>query len=72
MRRDRLLTRLVRERFVITLKTGETFDGLLNEWDQRTVSFVDAHAVTQRETVPVDGELFVPMEQVAYMQRPVR
>lgn len=70
MARDRLLKNLVRERFVVTLKTGETFDGLLDDWDDRTVCLVDGHAVSETESVPVAGKLYLPREQVAYMQRP--
>lgn len=70
MRRDRLLQRLVRERFVATLKTGETFDGLLDDCDDRTLVFVDPFAVSETTRVKVDGRLYLPRDQVAYMQRP--
>lgn len=70
MRRDRLLREHLRYRFVVTLKTGETFDGLLDGWDESSLEFVDAHAVSASDTVPIDGRLFVPRTQIAYMQRP--
>jgi hypothetical protein len=70
MRRDRVLRQHLRERFVITLLSGETFDGLLDRWDDSTLEFVDAFAVTERARLQVDGRLFLPRPQIAYMQRP--
>lgn len=70
MRRDRVLRQHLRERFVITLLSGETFDGLLDRWDESTLELVDGYAVTERARVQVDGRLFLPRPQVAYMQRP--
>lgn len=68
--RDRLLKSLLRDRFVITLKTGETFDGLLDQWDDRNLLFVDAYAVTEKSRVQLDGAgLWLLRENVAYMQR---
>lgn len=70
MGRDRLLKALLRERFVVTLRSGETFDGLLDRFDEKHLEFVDAHAVTEQRTHAVDGRLYLPREGVAYMQRP--
>lgn len=70
MRRDRVLRAHLRERFVVTLLSGETFDGLLDRWDESTLEFVDAFAVTERARLEVDGRLFLSRTQVAYMQRP--
>lgn len=70
MRRDRLLRGLVRERFVVTLTTGEAFDGLLDRLDESTVELVDARALVKDGTVKVDGRLYLPRAQVTYMQRP--
>jgi small nuclear ribonucleoprotein (snRNP)-like protein len=72
VRRDRLLQRLVRERFVVTLKSGDTFDGLLDELDDHTVVLVDPYAVTERARTSVDGKMYLPRDHVAYMQRPDR
>jgi small nuclear ribonucleoprotein (snRNP)-like protein len=70
VRRDRLLKRFLRERFVVTLKTGETFDGLLDEWDEHNLLFLDAYAVTEKSRVGLDGSgLWVQRENVAYLQR---
>lgn len=70
MRRDRVLRQHLRERFVVTLLSGETFDGLLDQWDESTLEFVDAYAVTERNRLEVDGRLFLPRDRIAYMQRP--
>jgi len=68
--RDRLVRQSLRERFVVTMTTGETFDGLLFEVDDKTVHLVDAHALDGATRVAVDGALFLPRDRVAYMQRP--
>lgn len=70
MGRDRLLKGLVRERFVVTLLDGQAFDGLLDRHDEAHLEFVDAHAIDKEARVSVDGRLYVPRTQVAYMQRP--
>lgn len=70
MRRDRLLRRALRERFVVTLTTGETFDGLLYEADESTLHLVDVVAISDAGRVKVDGGLFVPRDHVSYLQRP--
>jgi len=70
MRRDRLLKSLLRERFVITLKSGEAFDGLLDRWDESTVELLNPFAVTEKSRVQVDGRMYLPRAQIAYMQRP--
>lgn len=68
--RDRLLKSLLRDRFVITLKSGETFDGLLQEWDSANLLFVDAYAVTEKSRIQLDGTgLWVHRDNVAYLQR---
>ena len=70
MRRDRLMRDLLRERFLVTMETGETFDGLLERVDEATVELVDAFAVTERSRLAVDGRLYLPRARISYMQRP--
>lgn len=71
MKRDRLLKSRLRERFIVTTATGEAFDGLLEDVDDRTVVLVgvsihrDAGSIT-----PIDGEVVLRREAIAYMQRP--
>lgn len=68
MGRDRVIRALLRERFVVTLTTGETFEGLVIDADDSTVHLARAFAITDDGKIPVDGQLFVPREHVAYMQ----
>lgn len=68
--RDRLVKSHVRTRFLVTLKTGEAFEGLLYEADDRTIVLADAFAVDQHSRQSVDGHLFLARENVAYMQVP--
>lgn len=71
MRADRLLRSQIHERFVVTTTSGETFDGLLVDCDRSTVLLAQAHMVAATgDRVKVDGQLFVPRDQVAYLQRP--
>ncbi|HJQ00089.1 MAG TPA: hypothetical protein VJ851_00685 [Jatrophihabitans sp.] len=70
-RRDRLLRQFLRERFVVTLKNGETFDGLLDDHDESTLEFLDVHAIAAGgRRSEVDGRLYLPRAEIAYMQRP--
>jgi hypothetical protein len=69
-RRDRLLRELIRERFVATLKNGETFDGLLDNHDESTLEFLDVHAITKTGRADVDGRIYLPRSEILYMQRP--
>ena len=70
MRRDRLIRQALRERFVVTLQGGESFEGLLLEADEKTLHLVEAHALAGKTSVPVDGALFLPRAQVLYLQKP--
>lgn len=69
-RTDRLVRGVLRERFVLTLRGGEAFDGLLVDADPKTFRLVSAWAVDGKNRVTVDGELFIPRDQVLYMQKP--
>lgn len=70
MRRSRLIRRVLRERFVVTMASGETFEGILRDADEQHLVLLDAAPVDGGERRPVDGELFLPVAQVIYMQRP--
>lgn len=69
-RADGLIREKLRHRFLVTLKTGDAFDGLLIDVDGRTVVLRDARQVTGDGSVPVDGELLLMREDIAYLQRP--
>lgn len=68
--RDRLVKSHLRTRFLVTLKTGEAFEGLLYEVDDRTLVLADAYAVDPTARQQVDGHLFIARADVAYMQVP--
>lgn len=69
--RDRLLAGRLRDRFVVTVESGETFVGLLGQVDERTVILHEAAALAANgDRTAVDGELYLPRGRVAYMQRP--
>ncbi len=76
MRTDRLLRARLRETFIITTTTGETWRGVLYAVDARSLVLRDAELVTEAPAggassrTPVDGELIVPRATVAYLQRP--
>jgi hypothetical protein len=69
-RRDQLIQHALRERFVLTLRNGESFDGLLLDADEKTIRLGNAGALDGRNRAVVDGELYIPRAEVVYMQRP--
>lgn len=68
--RDRLLRGLLHDRLVVTLRSGETFDGLFIEADERVIRLANADLVTEKSRVSVDGDLYLPRYDVIYMQKP--
>jgi PhoPQ-activated pathogenicity-related protein len=69
-RRDRLLRQVHLQRFIVTLTSGETFDGLLADADDNSVKLVGAFAIDERSRESVDGDLYLPRAKIAYMQNP--
>jgi hypothetical protein len=69
-RRDRLLRQVHLVRFVVTLGSGETFDGLLADADDNSVRLVDVFAVDEKSRVAVDGDMYLPRLNISYMQSP--
>lgn len=68
---DGLLRSRLRDKFVVTTTSGESFLGLLAEVDGKTVILRDASVLKpDGATAPVDGELVLRREAVAFMQRP--
>lgn len=68
---DRLIRRRIRDRVVVTLKSGSAFNGVLHEVDGRTFVLRNAKVLTgPADAVPVDGELLVHRHDVDYLQRP--
>lgn len=71
--RASVLQGFVRERVLVTLKSGEGFDGVLFRADGRSWELVQAKAVAvgdRGEDVPVNGSLILPAQNVAYAQKP--
>ncbi len=68
---DRIVTSHLRVRHLVTLKSGETFDGLLDDADARTLTLIQAKLlVPNSEPIKVDGSLLLFRSDVAYLQRP--
>lgn len=59
-----------RRAVLVTLKTGETFQGVLFEADAESLVLRDASLVANGARVPVDGALLVLRPDIAYMQFP--
>ena len=70
-RADRLLKRHIRTRYLVTLATGEAFDGVLIDADERHIVLADVESVAPNgDRLTVDGHLWLPRPGVAYMQLP--
>lgn len=70
MRRS-LIRRALRDRFLVTLITGEAFEGVLLDADDRHLVLVDAAQVTaDGDRVAADGKLWLQAADIAYMQQP--
>lgn len=73
MKRSRLLTARLRERVVVTLKSGQSFSGVLYSHDDKVLVLRDTaalEAADDKSNVPVDGELLVLWPDVAWIQKP--
>lgn len=73
MTNRRVLRSRLRRRVLVTLKTGDAFDGVLFDADGQALVLRNASqvGVVNRGTpVPVDGEVLVLLEDVAYLQLP--
>lgn len=74
--RHRSLDALMRDgrlrKVLVTLDSGEAFEGVLSGCDAHTVVLVRASQVVSAETTPlrIDGELVLPRSDIRYLQRP--
>jgi hypothetical protein len=68
--RDRLVRHRLRELFVVTMLDGSGWRGVLYAADDSTVVLREAEAMSDNARGPVDGELLLPRDHIAYMQRP--
>lgn len=71
MRPDRLLRQSIRTRYLVTVESGEAFDGLLLDADPTHIVLADVESVAANgDRLKVDGQLWIPRINVAYMQQP--
>lgn len=71
MRADRLIRQHYRDRYLVTLASGEAFEGLLIDLDPSHIVLADAVSVRpDGERISVDGRLWLPRPNVLYMQQP--
>lgn len=71
--RSRVITSRLRDRVIVTLKTGESFQGVLYSHDDKALVLRETSALgagEKRTDLPIDGELIVLLADVAYIQRP--
>ena len=67
----RVLRDRVRQRVLVTLKSGETFAGVLWEYDREAFVLKDATQLNPGEApIPVDGEWIALAAEVLYLQVP--
>lgn len=68
-RADRIVKQHLRTKFLITLKTGTTWSGLLVDADASTLQLIDAEVFDADGTsTKADGRVFLPRADLAYMQ----
>jgi hypothetical protein len=68
-----VVRRRLRERLLVTMKSGAAFDGLLYEADARHWVLREASALgaaDQGENVLLDGEVVLATAEIDYCQRP--
>lgn len=56
-------------RIVVTLKSGDGFQGVLAGVDAHTLALRDAEKLGGDTNVPVDGEVIVQLADIKYAQR---
>ena len=67
---DRMLRLQVNERFLVTMTSGETWDGQLKDTDDEHLVLRGVKALEGGAWVPVDGEIWLPRLSISYMQKP--
>lgn len=66
-----ILRSRIRRRAIVSLKGGEAFAGVLWQWDRQALVLRNAaHVADPQRPVPVDGEVVVLAQDVAYVQFP--
>lgn len=70
--RHRVIASRMRDRVVVTLKTGDSFAGVLFSHDGKALALRECEALgagERRTNLPLDGELVVLFADVAYIQK---
>ena len=68
-RPDRLIRSMLRSRYIVTLSTEETFEGVLIDADDQHLVLADAVTLAANgDRLGVDGHLWIPRPAVKYMQ----
>jgi small nuclear ribonucleoprotein (snRNP)-like protein len=71
--RARIISSRIHDRVIVTLKTGESFSGVLFANDRKALVLRETAALGAGErstNLPLDGEIIVLLSDVAYIQRP--
>ncbi len=69
----KLLRLHLRHRAIVTLKTGDSFSGVLFDADSEAIILREAEALgagEKRTNLAVDGEVLILREDLAYIQLP--
>lgn len=69
-RSDSLIRARMRTDVNVTLKSGDEFQGVLYEQDRRVLVLRSATQHLPQAVIPVDGELLIRWDDVAYIQKP--
>lgn len=70
--RSRILRNAERSRVIVTLKSGDSFAGVLFDHDSRALTLRNCEALGLHEdktNAPVDGELIILLPDVHFVQR---
>lgn len=68
-RPDRVVRTHLRQRFLVTTKSGQAWSGLLVDADATTVLLANVQSLAPDGTATdADGQVFLPRADVAYMQ----
>ena len=68
--KERVLTSLLKERFIVSLTDGNAVEGLFIDADFKTIQLSDCYRITVDARVRLDGEMFIPRGNVIYIQKP--
>ena len=69
-RNDWLLNSIMRDQVVVTLKDGQSFRGIFNGGDKNHLALLGVEYLKPEGATKVDGEVFLPRDHVAFVQKP--